>query len=270
MTSQLNQLLDQVKKTPGNGRLLSELARWYAAGPTPPADRALIRSVLASEPALLTVMHRWGAAVPTDDPQRYVRLRLLVHAMTDARPDAYEAGLQIEEVIKWAHRQGIDAAPHLEAVKKIASPAVANIFEQRWLAWQRARRFVDEQIASLLATLQQTSSDQAALGSLVVMYTHPDTTEDQRRAIRSTVQSRPSLLDSVNRWLPGGQRDDPQRFLRLALGAISMTDARPDRQQAARRVADLRVFAQKNGFDAQPHIDSIRAISSPAARDVLR
>ena len=88
-----------------------------------------------------------------------------------------------------------------------------------------------ERIAELLTRLERHPHDET-MEALAEIYASETATESDRAAIRAAASTTRKLMFGLESWGRGLSEADPDRYLRLHLAIISMSDGWPDSRDA--------------------------------------
>jgi hypothetical protein len=128
---------------------------------------------------------------------------------------------------------------------------------------------MNEQITDHLARLRENPLDSESIEALVELYLDASTTNNQRASIHQTTANTQKIYQALWEWEPPNKTENPERYLRLRLAALSMADGWPNPRAVPTHVNELAAFARGHGIDPAPHLQALAAISTRRFRELL-
>src|SRR5438309_10071635 len=127
---------------------------------------------------------------------------------------------------------------------------------------------LSDPLAALLNRLQRNPRE-ADLESAAERYADEATAEGDRAAIRAVASTTRKLMFGLEAWGHGLSPADPERYLRLRLAILSMSDGWPDSRDAFLAAKDLLRLADAHGERCQSLLKRLVAVSTPLVQHLF-
>lgn len=128
---------------------------------------------------------------------------------------------------------------------------------------------MNQQMNDLLARLRENPQDSDSIAALAELYLDGNLSADQRATIHQTTATTQKIYQALWDWEPADKTENPERYFRLRLAALSMADGWPNPRAVPDRINELADFARENGIDPAPHLQNMAALSTRRFREVL-
>ena len=123
-------------------------------------------------------------------------------------------------------------------------------------------------VTELLDRLRR-SGRAADFDALAELYAAEGTAESDRAAIRAAASTRRELMFGLEQWRFGISGADPERYVRLNMAVVSMSDGWPDCRDAFLLAKSLLKFADSHGERCRALLERLVAVSTPRVQHLF-